>query len=92
MREAGIDISGHTPKSVDRFVDMPFDYVVTVCDDANETCPVFRLSVGKRLHIGFEDPTNAVGTEEEVLDAFRKTRDEIRARFRLLFEEELREK
>ncbi len=89
MKEAGIDISGHTPKSVDRFVDLPFDYVVTVCDDANETCPVFTGSVGKRLHLGFEDPTKAVGTDEEMLAAFRKTRDEIRGRLRAWYDEEL---
>jgi len=91
MKEAGIDIGGHTPKLVDRFIDMPFDYVVTVCDDANETCPVFSGRVGRRLHISFEDPTNAVGTEKEVLEAFRKTRDEIKNRFRVLYEEELGE-
>ena len=92
MHEAGVDISGHSPKSVDGFLDRRFDYVITVCDHARETCPVFPKGAGKQLHLGFEDPTEVVGTEAEVLSAFRRTRDAIRDRFRELYEEELRER
>ena len=88
MKEAGIDIGDEHPKSVDQFLSMPFDYLVTVCDDANETCPVFSGRVGKRIHLGFEDPSNAVGTDAEILVEFRKTRDEIRATFRSFCDEE----
>ncbi len=77
MKEVGIDLSGHHPKMVDQFVRDSFDYVITVCDNAQETCPVFMGKVGKRLHIGFEDPADATGTDEEILSVFRKVRDEI---------------
>ena len=89
MKEAGIDISGQAPKSVDQFIGREFDFVVTVCDDAKENCPVFTGRVGKRLHMGFEDPTNAVGSETQVMDAFRKARDEIRAGFLAFSQHEL---
>jgi len=82
MREKGIDLSSHTPKSVVRFLSDPFDYVITVCDDANETCPVFLGEVAHRLHLGFEDPARAVGSDEFVLSEFRRIRDEIEAAFR----------
>lgn len=85
MKEAGIDISGHTPKNADRFVKETFDYVITVCDNARESCPVFTGKVGKRLHIGFEDPADARGTEEEVLDVYRRIRDEIGSAFETFF-------
>ncbi|KZK73578.1 MAG: protein tyrosine phosphatase [Pelodictyon luteolum] len=81
MAEEGIDLSGASPKSVDGFLSRPFDYVVTVCDGANESCPVFSGRVGKRLHIGFEDPAGASGTEEEVLKVFRSVRDLIKQGF-----------
>jgi arsenate reductase len=87
MREAGIDISGHRPKSVDEFVHRPFDYVVTVCDGAKESCPVFTGKVGHRLHIGFDDPAEASGSDEEVLAVFRRVRDEIREGFRQFYNE-----
>jgi len=90
MEEAGIDISDQFPKSVDRFLDQAFDYVVTVCDDANEQCPVFTGKVAHRKHFGFYDPGNTVGVEEVVMNAFRTTRDAIRDRFRALYEKELR--
>ncbi|MBI5474449.1 MAG: GNAT family N-acetyltransferase [Ignavibacteriae bacterium] len=82
MNEIGIDISGNYPKSVDEFLDQPFDYVITVCDHAKETCPVFIGQVKHRLHIGFDDPAEAMGTEEEILATFRRVRDEIREQFR----------
>jgi len=81
MNEVGISLDGAFPKNVDRFINEPFDYVITVCDHAKETCPVFIGKVGKQLHIGFEDPAEATGTEEEVLAVFRSVRDEIRQRF-----------
>ena len=64
MAEAGIDISKNSPKSVDEFLNDQWDYVITVCDDANETCPVFIGKVKHRLHIGFKDPSNITGSEE----------------------------
>jgi arsenate reductase len=78
MREIGIDISGGYPKSVNQFLAEPFDFVITVCDDANETCPVFAGDVRQRVHIGFEDPAKAVGSRDDILNAFRKARDQIR--------------
>jgi len=78
MDEVGIDISTAYPKSVDEFVHDSFDYVITVCDHANESCPTFRGKVGKRLHIGFSDPVSVIGTPDEVLAAFRMVRDEIK--------------
>ncbi len=81
MKEVGIDLSQNYPKMVDRFLTEPFDYVITVCDNAKESCPVFIGKVGKQLHIGFEDPAEAAGTDEEILAAFRKVRDEIKKDF-----------
>lgn len=81
MAEVGIDLSNNTPKMVDRFLSEPFDYVITVCDNAKETCPVFIGSVQHRLHIGFDDPADATGTDEEILNVFRRVRDEIREEF-----------
>jgi arsenate reductase len=81
MREVGIDMSNARPKSVDRFVRLPFDYVITVCDHARETCPVFLGEVRHRLHIGFDDPAEAVGSKAEILAEFRRVRDEIRDAF-----------
>jgi arsenate reductase len=81
MSEVGIDISKNKTKSVDQFLEQSFDYLITVCDNARETCPVFLGKVGKQLHIGFEDPTQATGTEEEIIKVFRKVRDEIKSEF-----------
>jgi len=78
MREIGIDISGHRSKSVDEFIGQEFDYVITVCDNANETCPVFPGKT-QRIHQSFEDPPPPrVKSEEETLSIFRRVRDEIR--------------
>ena len=79
MREVGIDISGHQSKSVDEFAGQNFDYVITVCDNAKESCPVFPAKT-KRVHWSIEDPAAAQGSEEEILTAFRRARDELRAR------------
>jgi arsenate reductase len=77
MREIGIDISAHRSKSVDEFADQSFDLVLTVCDSARETCPVYP-GHGKRLHHAFTDPAAAGGTGEDRLAAFRAVRDELR--------------
>ena len=76
MKELGIDISGHRSKHVDEFEGQPFDYVLIVCDNARESCPVF-FGAAKRLHRDFEDPAALQGTEEERLALFRRVRDEI---------------
>jgi arsenate reductase len=85
MAEVGIDISNHIPKSVSQYLLDEWDYVITVCDDANETCPVFTGKVKLRLHMGFEDPSNAVGTEEFILNEFRRVRDEIKQKFKTFY-------
>ena len=89
MAEKGIDISLGKPKNVSEFINDSFDYVITVCDDANETCPVFLGEVKRRLHIGFEDPAKAEGTEDEIYSEFRRIRDEIHERFSELYHEEI---
>ena len=81
MKEIGIDISGHRSKSVDEFTGQEFDYVITVCDNAKESCPVFPSNV-KRIHWSFDDPAEATGSEEEKLAIFRRVRDEIREKLR----------
>lgn len=86
MREFGIDIGGGHPKPVDDFIEESFDYVITVCDGAREVCPVFTGDVRQRIHIGFEDPAEATGTEEKVLSVFRKVRDEIQSAFKTFYE------
>lgn len=67
MKELGVDISTHRPEKVDKYLNEFFDYVITVCDHANKNCPVFLGAVKHRMHIGFDDPAGATGTEEEVL-------------------------
>lgn len=81
MKETGIDISRNKPASVDDFISQSFDYVITVCDNAKESCPGFSGDVKHRLHIGFDDPADATGTEEEQLLVYRRVRDEIREAF-----------
>ncbi len=76
MAEIGIDISGQRAKSVDEFLDRRFDYVITVCDRARESCPFFPG--GAVIHQGFKDPAGAEGEEEEILTVFREVRDEIK--------------
>jgi arsenate reductase (thioredoxin) len=84
MREIGIDISGHRSKSVDEFAGQSFDYVVTVCDNASDNCPVFPGGA-KRIHWSLEDPAAVEGTEEERLSAFRRIRDQIHQRVKSFF-------
>jgi len=81
MSELGIDLSGHCSKSVDEFSGQEFDYVITVCDNANEACPIFPGKT-KRLHWPFDDPAGVAGSVEERKAAFRKVRDQIRAKIR----------
>lgn len=85
MQEIGIDLTAHYPEKVNTYLDESFDYVITVCGHANENCPVFLGQVKQRLHIGFEDPAEARGTEEEVLSEFRRIRDEIREGFKAFY-------
>jgi arsenate reductase len=81
MMEIGIDISHHVPELVDKYLDREWDYVITVCDSANEACPYFAGKVQHRLHIGFDDPADAEGSEEEILAVYRLVRDEIKEEF-----------
>ena len=81
MSEAGIDISKNFPKSVDVYIEDQWDYVITLCDDANETCPVFIGKVKHRLHMGFEDPSHIKGSEDLILSEFRRIRDVIKREF-----------
>jgi arsenate reductase len=79
MRELGIDISGQQSKTLERYLDQSFDKVITVCDQANEACPVF-FGARERLHWSFPDPSQATGTEDEQLSVYRAVRDAIRDR------------
>lgn len=79
MREIGIDISGQSSKTLERYLDQPFDLVITVCDDAAESCPVF-LGAKQRLHWSFPDPSRVDGSEAQRRAAFRTVRDAIRHR------------
>ena len=90
MSEIGLDISNHTPKIVDEFLNQEWDYVITVCDDAKETCPIFNGKVKHTLHIGFEDPAKVKGTEEEIISEFRKIRDEILKSFFTFFNKNIK--
>jgi len=81
MKEIGIDISHHTSDPVEKYLDQEWDYVITVCGGANESCPAFLGKVKHRLHIGFDDPSHAVGTEEFIQSEFIRVRDEIREAF-----------
>ena len=77
MKEAGIDISGHTSNNVSEYTNINFDFIITVCDHAKENCP-YIPSKAERFHHNFFDPSKVKGTEEEIAVAFRRTRDEIR--------------
>ena len=90
MAELGLDISKHFPKIVDEYLNTAWDFVITVCGDANENCPVFLGKVKSRLHIGFEDPANAKGTEAEILNEFRKIRDQILRDFFTFYNKQIR--
>lgn len=77
LNELGLDISNHYPKKADEYLNGEWDYVITVCGGANENCPVFIGKVKNRIHICFEDPADAIGTESDIMNEFRKIRDEI---------------
>jgi arsenate reductase len=81
MKEIGIDISHHTSDSVELYLDREWDYVITVCNEANEKCPYFTGKVKHRLHLGFDDPSHLTGTDEYILGEFRRVRDEIKETF-----------
>ena len=85
MKEVGIDISKRKPESVEKYIAEFWDYVITVCDDANKTCPVFVGKVTHRLHFGFEDPSKVTGTDEFIWSEFRRVRDEIKNKFQELY-------
>jgi len=90
MKEVGIDISNHKPKSVNQYLNEKWDYVITVCGGANESCPIFSGNVKHRLHIGFDDPSHAVGTDEFIWSEFRRVRDEIKNEFYLFYKNNLK--
>jgi len=81
MKEAGIDISGHTSDPVEKYLHDEWDYVITVCGGANESCPAFTGKVKHRLHIGFDDPSHVTGTDEFIRSEFLRVRDEIKEGF-----------
>jgi arsenate reductase (thioredoxin) len=89
MKHTGIDISNHTSDPVEKYLDVEWDYVITVCGGANENCPVFTGNVRNRLHIGFDDPSHVTGTEEYIHSEFIRVRDEIREGFYKLYKEEI---
>ena len=90
MAELGIDISRETPKSVEIYRKQPWDYVITVCGEAKETCPVFAGQVNHRMHIGFDDPASVRGDETFVLSEFRRIRDEIKDSFFSIYRQMLK--
>ena len=90
MKEIGIDISRHTSDSVEKYLNDEWDYVITVCGGANENCPAFIGKVKHRLHIGFDDPSHAVGTDEFIWSEYLRVRDEIRVTFYKLFVEQIK--
>jgi len=91
MADLGIDISHHAPHLVDEYLDEEWDYVITVCDHANETCPAFFGRVNHRLHLGFEDPSNATGTPEFIHGEYLRIRDLIRETFLQFYDDNIKE-
>ena len=90
MKEAGVDISHHTSDSVDKYLKDEWDYVITVCGGANEECPAFFGKVKHRLHMGFDDPSHAVGTDDFIWSEFIRVRDEIKEGFYKLYIEQIK--
>ena len=90
MVEAGIDISTHTSDSVDKYINEEWDYVITVCGGANESCPAFSGKVKNRLHIGFDDPSEATGTAEFIQSEYIRVRDEIKIAFYELYTDKIK--
>lgn len=90
MQEKGIDISHHTPHNVSEYLNESWDYVITVCGGANDSCPTFIGNVKHRIHIGFDDPSEAVGSEEYIMSEFRRVRNEIKGRFEQFYKDNLK--
>ena len=90
MAEIGIDISQHTSDSVDKYLNEEWDYVITVCGGANESCPAFIGKVKHRLHIGFDDPSHATGNDAFIWSEFIRVRDEIKAEFNKFYKENIK--
>ena len=90
MKETGLDIRNGYAKSVDEFIKDDFDYVITVCGEAKEICPVFIGDVKHKLHIGFDDPAGATGSEEAIIAVFRRVRDEIEEDFYKFYLDEIK--
>ncbi len=91
MKEVGIDLSTHFPQLADDFINEAFDFVITVCGHAHENCPVFTAKVKEQLHIGFDDPAEATGSDQEIYSEFRRIRDEIRDRFHAFYKERIKQ-
>jgi len=89
MKEVGIDISNNTPKPVDQYLGEEWDYVITVCGGANEACPAFIGKVKQRWHLGYDDPAEVTGTNEEKLLVFRRVRDEINEGFQSFYNSQI---
>lgn len=92
MSEAGIDISKHVPQNVDQYEGQEWDYVITVCGNAKDNCPVLSGNVKHHLHIGFEDPSEATGSPDFILSEFQRVRDEIKERFQQFYKDEIKPK
>ena len=86
LKEIGIDISGNKPKSVDIYLKDNWDYVITVCDEAEEACPFFPGKVSNRMHLNFKDPSHVKGSDEFVLSEFRRVRDQMSMKFKEFYE------
>ncbi len=91
MKEVGIDLSKAYSKNVSKFINDSFDFVVTVCDDAMKTCPIFTGKVKKKLHLSFIDPADAKGTDKQILNEYREVRDEIKSSFYQLYYSKLKD-
>ena len=89
MSEVGIDIGHHIPKSINHFLGQQWDYVITVCGGANESCPMFTGKVEHRLHIGFDDPSEVIGAPEYIRTEFERVRNEIKVAFYSFYQEEI---
>lgn len=90
MADINIDINHHKPTIVDEYLKDEWDYVITVCDHANETCPAFLGKVKNRLHIGFDDPSHAIGSEEFIWSEFIRVRDKIKKEFYKLYIDQIK--
>ena len=90
MKEVGVDISHHTSDPVEKYLYQEWDYVITVCGGANESCPTFIGNVKNRLHIGFEDPSQTIGSEDFIISEFRRVRNEIKEAFQKLYNEKIK--